>query len=311
MRGYLVDYSGYEYKLPVLTSWQTRHTDGSSCDSFEVSFVYSSEMGPMLEGAVNFYGEYEGEIVFYGIVDEYEINISDSNTVTVSGRGLAGRLMDNEAEAADFYMCSMEDILTRYVRPFGVRNIDMITGVPSLWGYSVTTGQSCWSALTQFTEKAAGITPRFSRDGRMIISSKAGKTLKISFANSIFDVSYKNQRYGIVSSVIVKTIEGRYERVTDEKFVAEGGCAQRVTMVTKDTARSDMAYEGQKIIRDSKKGKKVLSISLPALFAAQPEDRIIVDLEYIGLSGEYRVTESISWADEDSCGTRLNMTLEE
>ena len=311
MTGYLVDNTGNEYVLPTLFSWAVQRTDGRSSDGFEVKFLYRKNMKEILDNAVKFYGMYQGKTVFYGIVDEYSVDISAGSVVTVSGRGMAGALMDNEAEAAEFYICGFNDILERCVYPFGVKRVKNSVYMPPLSGFNITTGESCWSVLKRFTEKSGGVTPYFDSDGTMILSSKNNSNLKISKKTGVFDLAYKYCRYGEISKVVVRTVDGRRVEVANSDFIAIGGNALRVTTATKDTPRADMVYTGQELIKKSKMNKKLLTLSLPALFAAQPRDVVSVSLDDMQISGNFIVCEATTWADGSGSGTKLTMSLEE
>lgn len=310
MRGYLISHDDTVYALPLLTEWQVRHTNGNGCDSFEVTFVYDPKMKPMLDSAVRFYGEHSGKRVFYGIVDEYEIDLYDKCTVTLSGRGMGGLLLDNEAAAAEFYVCRLNDVLDRYVFPLGI-DIAECSEFSAVYGYDVTSGSSCMKALSGYTEKSSGVIPRFSKEGKLVLNNDSGRTLRITAENGIFDVYYKKQRYGIVSEVEVKTVTGKTCLVKNEEFTAAGGKLKQVMMVPKNTSLADMRYKGKSTIDASKEGKTVLRMSLPALFAAEPCDKVLLDAEKLGLSGSYWVTETVVWADKTSCGTRIYMKSEE
>lgn len=303
MTGYLVNYQGTRYKLPVLNSYYIAMTDGRSAGSFDVSFTYEKSMKKMLDSAVRLFVEHEGKVVFYGVVDEYQVNFDGGSMVTVSGRDMAGLLMDNEAAAADFYYCGIDDILERYVYPYGIAT-EKVTRM-SLYGFSAETGSSCFSVLSDFTKKAGGIIPFFTGEGKLDLSRRDRNYLKITDASSVFDLSFTKKRYGRLSQVTVRDVIGRRETVTDEDFIAQGGMAGRITMVTKDTARSDMRYTGEQMIKESKQGCDTVSLSLPTLFAAEPGDRVSLSLTEAGVSGEYLVTEIAVWADGSGAGTRI------
>ena len=92
--------------------------------------------------------------MFYGIVDEYEMDFSGAQSlIHISGRGLGGLLTDNQCEKAEFAFCGIGDVLSRYVYPLGISTA-VCDGMASLSGYSVGSGASCWSALEQFTRFA-------------------------------------------------------------------------------------------------------------------------------------------------------------
>ena len=69
MTGYLIDYNGNEYCLPLLLSWSVTHGLGTPCDAFELSLVYDRDMADILQKTIKFRGVFENETVFHGVVD--------------------------------------------------------------------------------------------------------------------------------------------------------------------------------------------------------------------------------------------------
>lgn len=310
MRGYIVDSLGNEYMLPMLFYWRVCHTDGRKCDSFEVSFQYSDEGAKLIKKAVRFYGLYEGKRVFYGVIDEFELDYSGSYTIKVWGRGLGALLMDNEAPAAEFSRCTVSDILERYVKSVGITKIAQ-GDFPYVTGLCVTSGESCFSVLSRFCEISAGITPRFSRDGTLILKKSGEERLIITNSDPVSDVVYREKRYGRISQATVKTVRGASVTEKDGEFISLGGSAGRINLVPKNTSRADMARKAREIIEKSKKGKKMLEITLPSLFAAEPGNKASVYLTKIGAGGDYIISETEVWADENSCGAKLYLESEE
>ena len=91
------------FRLPPLLSWRVTHTGGVPCDSFTVTFVYQKEMAPALALAAGFAAEEKGEVMLRAVVDEYTVNLDGGGlTATVSGRGYAARLLDNESRPVTY-----------------------------------------------------------------------------------------------------------------------------------------------------------------------------------------------------------------
>ena len=78
MKGYLIDKDGTQYQLPELLSWDVCHGTGEPCDYFEVKTLYTAALLPKLGDAVRFKGTNDGATVFYGVVDEYQVSIDES-----------------------------------------------------------------------------------------------------------------------------------------------------------------------------------------------------------------------------------------
>ena len=91
------------FELPPLLSWQVTHTGTVPCDSFFVTFVYQREMAQALKMAAGFTAEEAGKTVLRAIVDEYTVSLDSGGlTATVSGRGYAARLLDNESRPVTY-----------------------------------------------------------------------------------------------------------------------------------------------------------------------------------------------------------------
>ncbi|MBP8640798.1 MAG: hypothetical protein KBI01_07875, partial [Oscillospiraceae bacterium] len=119
MNTYLVDFEGTSYELPVLLEWKYSYGCELPCDAFEITFVYEKSMLPMLTKAMRFRAVHEGETVFVGVIDDFEVSISENGCIaTINGRGLAALLLDNEAEAAPYYSARLDTILEESVYPW-------------------------------------------------------------------------------------------------------------------------------------------------------------------------------------------------
>ena len=53
-----------------------------------------------------------------------------------------------------------------------------------------------------------------------------------------------------------------------------------------------MRYTGEYQIERSREEERTVTLTLPGSFPAFPGDRVILDLERMGLSGEFRVSEA-------------------
>lgn len=308
MTGYLVDYKDIKYRLPVLTGWDISHGIGTPCDAFEIGFLYDSSMLDMLKDAVRFTAEYDGKTVFRGIVDEFHISAGDGGmTATVSGRGMAAVLLDNEAEAAEYYGASLEFILQRHVYPYGITDVET-GGVSKVSLFTVDSGSSQWRVLEDFVWFCSGIRPRFSRTGTLILCEKQGEYRRIGEGTAILSQTYSDRRYDVISSVtVVNKSLGIKSQVDNTEFIARGGNARRVINVPRLTYYNAMRYTGEYQIARSVEGSRVCEITLASLFAAFPGDIIELAGSPVGVTGKFTVTESRCWADADGAGTRLTL----
>ena len=167
MTGYVRTCDGRRLTLPALLQWSVRLTDGDPCDSFSVRFLYEAELSEALRKAVLFEAEELGRTAFTGVVDDYEIRMDKKGLlVEMTGRGLAALLLDNQVRAAEYVRAQLEDILSTYVRPYGIVNI-RAAAMPPVERFVVETGYTCWQVLAGFCRHSAEIFPRFLPDGTL------------------------------------------------------------------------------------------------------------------------------------------------
>ena len=310
MIGYLFDFGGKSYEMPPILEWDIRHTLGDACDSFDIVLVYRSDMLEILRSAVRFRAVHDGETVFFGVVDEFEIR-SDIRglVVSVRGRGLAALLMDNEAEAAQYFSASAQFILERHVYPFGITEVRTM-GLPSAAVFVVEFGESQWSVLENFAWFIGGVRPRFSREGVLILQKEEGKKFVIDRGTGVSSEVYREVRYGVISSAMVKIKAwGIGHTVENHDFIARGGNSRRVINVPRNTSYDAMRHTGEYQINRSQENSIVSEITLTDMFAAFPGD--VVHLEGssagTGVTGEFIVKESRCRAGADSAGTMLTL----
>ena len=98
MRGELTCWDGRKIALPDPVGWRFQYGCGTPCDSFQLTCLWEPGEADVLAEAVTFTAAEDGETVFTGVVDECERGWDSSGgTLTVAGRGMAARLLDNEA----------------------------------------------------------------------------------------------------------------------------------------------------------------------------------------------------------------------
>ena len=142
MKGYVTDSAGACYELPPCESWEMEYGVGTPCDSFVRRCPWSMGQGISPRQWSRFYALWQGERVFTGVVDEYEIALGPSGlTGTVTGRGMAALLLDNEAGTAEYDRAQLEQIVAEYVSPFGIALGEHIA-LPALTSFGVDSGDS-------------------------------------------------------------------------------------------------------------------------------------------------------------------------
>lgn len=310
MTGHIILCSGEARQLPELLSWDIEHGFGSPCDCFEVSFLYSREMLPELERAVRFKAEHEGGTVFFGVVDEFELGADVSGcTAVLRGRGMQALLLDNEAESAQYTGAAADFILDRHARPFGVCDADC-SGLEKIRvSLSAGSGESCWSVIERFAQFGAGVRPRFSPEGRLVLDGElSGREILISASTPVSAQSFVQERYGVISEALVKNrVLGSEAVVENGEFLALGGCCRRVVNVPRRTGYDAMRHTGSYQIRRSAENFKRCTLTLPGLFEGFPGDIAVLENTPLGTDGRYLVWQSRCWADGHGAGTVLEL----
>jgi len=301
---------GKSWELPQVYAWDICHTFGSPCDSFDVRLPFTAQCREILEKAVYFSADHNGKAVFRGIVDEFEIDFSAKGAaVSIRGRGMQARLLDNEAESAQHYMLSFETLLDTYVRPFGIDNIDVGRAFGAKGAMTVDSGTSCWNVVSSFCKFHADTMPRFSADGTFCVDGeKGGNTLIVDDTIPISSLNYCEDRYGVISSVIVKNkARGTKTLVSNGKYSEKGLSCRRVITVPRSTRYDAMRHTGAYQIAQSECALITLQITVPWEFAAFAGDTVIFDHSLTGLKGKYIVYESQCTADAEGVRTKLEL----
>ena len=308
MTGFLTDYNSREYQLPVLLSWDISHGHGTPCDAFEISFAYEENMLKMLSDAVRFRAEHDEETVFFGVVDEFEIRADENGRrAAVRGRSLAALLLDNEAEAAEYYYASPEFMLDRHVYPWGISEL-RLGKLPTVSTFVVDSGASQWRVLEDYAFFRGGIRPRFNKEGILLLDGSFGEKRLIDFGTAIGMQSYRETRYGLISSALVKNKSwGISSTAENAEFIARGGSCRRVINVPRNTYYNAMRHKGEYQIERSKEGKLICELAVPALFSAFAGDTVELKNSPLGIAGSFYVSESRCWANGKSAGTNLVM----
>lgn len=121
MTGRIFTADHHVYDLPPLLSWNVRHTGTVPCDSWSVTAVYQPEMLTVLRMAAGFAAIENGMTQLRGIVDEYTVELgSRGMTVTLSGRGYAARLLDNESRPVTYEQVTLRELIRCHAEPYGI-----------------------------------------------------------------------------------------------------------------------------------------------------------------------------------------------
>ena len=180
--------------------------------------------------------------------------------------------------------------------------------MPPMYGYSVETGASALSAIAGYTEFAGDITPYFSCDGKLMLTEKTGQRYKLNL-DGAYDVTLRSRKSEVLSEVTVVTADGVQTTVKNEEFINKGGSASAVITVPRKTSWDMIRYTGAYQIEKSEYGRYALEVSVGELFPAFPGDVLEIDCDFCE-KGEYSVTETCCFGDENGMGTRLYLTKE-
>ena len=291
MTAYVTTAAGRTFQLPVPLSWELNYTAGVPSDSFWVRCPWQASQGTDPAEWVRFSAAEAGETVFSGVVDECETCWGPEGcTATFSGRGMQALLLDNQAEAADFGLATWEAILARYVSPYGIA-LDRGVSLPAAAGFSVASGSSCWKVVYDFARYHGGVTPRFTRAGKLALHPwEDGAPLVLDGGAPVTRVVRRDQRYGVLSQVTVKDVSGwTRQTVVNETFRARGGQCSRVLLLPRKTGYQARRYQAQFQLDRSAAQLQTAEVTVALPFAAWPGD--LVDLEGWG-GGSWRVRES-------------------
>lgn len=309
MTGTLQLCDGTTEALPRLLGWKFTHTDGTAADSFSVTFLYSPEWEGTLKKAVQFQAEEDGNIRFFGIIDEYEVTIGKDGTLAaIHGRGMGGLLMDNQVGQREYYWVRLSDILRNYVTPYGISV--QYEKDHFLYSYAVEYGASAWKALEGFCLWAGGFYPRFLPDGTLLLSEGTGNQLELRETEKILEARWTSCRYGVYSSVTGKYAGTLLETtVRNREFEALGGWAvRRITIPRKNSCRAGgMSPEME--LRRSREKARMLTLTLREPFFAQPGDIVTLKLDKLGLQGDFSVAETVN--SQTETGTLCVLTMAE
>lgn len=301
------------YDLPELLSWEVTHTGTVPCDSYSVTFLYDSGMAEALRLAAGFAAIYQGKTVLRAIVDEYAVELGAGGlTATVTGRGYAARLLDNESRPLTYQEATLAEILRNHVTPYGI-TAGEVADIRASSVYTVAAGVSQWKALEGFCRTYGGFSPRFSRDGKLLAAPerKGGKRLSIGDGDPVLSCTLREDHYGVLTEVLVidKTRNTSFS-VKNQDMLRRGGQCRRVVYTPGQSTWDSMRYTGEYQIQRSKEDALAVTVCLPGSFLAFPGDTAALCLERMGLTGVFRVAEAVNTFSADR-GAAVTLTLKE
>ena len=298
------------FRLPPLLSWRVTHTGTVPCDSFSATFVYQKEMAEVLKTAAGFVAEEEGEVMLRAVVDEYTVDLDGNGlTATVSGRGYAARLLDNESRPVTYQQATLAEILANHVQPYGITCRD-VAAVRAESVYTVAAGTSQWRAVEGFCRAYGGFVPRFSREGELLAGPEPeGRTLSIGEGGPVLACTLREDHYGVLTeALVIDKTQNQEFSVKNQEMIDKGGQCRRVLYTPGQSTWAAMRYTGEYQIARSKEDAWTAEVTLPGSFLAFPGDRAALSLERMGLSGTFRVAEAENRFDGGN-GALVTLTL--
>ena len=309
MEWILTCWDGTELPLPEPVEWELEYTAGSPCDSFSV--ICPWEPGG-LEGAQRASGfrlAREGETLFRGVVDEVEHRADGSGgALEVSGRGMAALLLDNEAMPADYETATAEDILRDHVEPYGIQ-VGELGDLPAVSGFSVQSGESEWQVLYQFARYHGGVSPRFDRWGRLVLSQwQDGQERVVDDSSPVTALARRDRRYGVLSQVLVRDRwSGQVQSVSNRDFLERGGQARRVVTMPSRSNYKTMRYNGKFQLDKSAAELQRLEVTVAQPFCAWPGELVRIQRSGWDWNGRYRAAQVTVGMDQTGYWSRLEL----
>ncbi len=310
MTAYLITNDGSRHKLPELLEWTMEYGCGSPCDSFRAVCLWSCDNDGVLANAVRFTAWQADELVFTGVVDECEVSWSTYGCrLEVTGRSMAALLLDNEALGTDYDVATIQDILHDHVYPYGIQvaQQDML---PAAEHFCIDYGSSEWSVLYQFARYHGGITPRFDRQGRLLLTCWQEQEAKvIDDRVPVTALTARDKRYGVLSEIWVREAgkAPAVYKVANDTFRSAGGqCRRMFTMPSKSNYQA-MRYQGNYQLEHSAGELLTLDVEVALPFCAWPGDLVRMERTGWGRNGLWRVARSSVSMDTRGYYTRLEL----
>lgn len=309
MTAFVTDAAGVRWTLPMAIAWRLEYTAGVPCDSFWLRCPWDGSNTTVPAGWVGFTAEHGGERVFTGLVDECEISMDAGGRVLeISGRGMAARLLDNEALGQDYQSATQADLIRDHVTPYGIE-VAPGANLPPVSRFSVATGSSEWSVVYDFARYYGGVPPRFDRQGRLVLSGwDDSRERVVDDRTSLFAMTHRDKRYGVLSQVLVRDRwSGRVETVDNAAFQAAGGRTRRVITMPTRSSFKIMRYSGQFQLEKSASELERLEVTLGEAFCAWPGDLVTVRRTGWDWNGRYRAAQVAVGMDEGGLWSRLEL----
>lgn len=304
MRGRIITSDHRIFELPVLLRWNITYTGGVPCDSYEVTCVYDRTMAELLHLAAGFLAlDENGGVLLRGIVDEYEVKLTAAGlTVTICGRGYAARLLDNESRPVTYQGATLAEIVRCHAAPYGISCAEIAPGVGGLCLHRGRRHQSV-EGVGGFLPDLWGLFAPLPVGRAAGGGAGAGRRAADRHRRDqpILSCTLREDHYGVLTEVLVidKTRNVSYS-VQNRDMLDRGGQCRRVVYTPGQSTWAAMRYTGEYQIRRSREEELTIELGLAGCFPAFPGDTVRLELEAMGLSGEYRVAEAENTASPET-----------
>lgn len=303
-----MDAAGRSWALPPLWEWELLRTGGVPCDSFCVRCAWDADtMRNVLPRAVRFAAYRGTALCLVGVIDEYRAELGAQGcALTLSGRGLAALLLDNEAEAASYQCASAAEVLRLHAEPYGIACAPCDA---SAGQYTVRGGASEWSAVEGFAQ-LCGLTVRISRAGCLTLADAAHTARTVQPSGRPLALAWKEDRYGVLSeAVVIDRKSGMRRSVKDEAYCALGGQCRRVLYVPPQSAAS-LRCTGEYQLAQSQKRRCTLTARYAGYLEVDAGDRVQLSEGRLGVAGTFLVEEAVWRGGADGETTELTLRKE-
>ena len=130
----------------------------------------------------------------------------------------------------------------------------------------------------------------------MLRKDAHGKTVWLG--DEILQAQYVRNRYGVAArQVLINTRNGSMQAADYAEFQKLGGTRVQYAGMTGNKIRASFRTAKQRL-DDAKRDEKLLYVTAPGVFLAEPLDLVSVKLDALGISGTFTVQEAQSGCDE-------------
>lgn len=118
----------------------------------------------------------DGEVILKGVIDDINEPIGKGqHTITLSGRDLAGQLLDCSAPVFDAQQLDLKQILNQFLKPFNINHSIEAASTAIREKVTVDVGETVWEVISKAAE-ANGLWQWFAADGTLTIGEPNPKT---------------------------------------------------------------------------------------------------------------------------------------